>query len=278
MNDRIKSLLVLLIVLTAISFFQLSALGEQFFKYGELAGIAIIAAVLVISSIYDKTLRFKKHFTYEILLIFLGVFLSMFIAFDGHNQEFVTTAIAQRMMYFYLFYFMLHSIRVSQKSIERIILGIAIAYALLFIVQFIVYPTIIFDSRIDQERGTIRIFLPGLSFLIMAYFFAINKMLLDHKFIFGLPAFLFLIILILLGTRQILFTVLFITFLNIIFSGTFSSKFIITPLLILSCVALYFMFQNIFDELLNVTQEQSNEIEDDPRVKATQFFSDRFFS
>jgi hypothetical protein len=277
MKERSKVLIVLLIILTAISFFQLSALGEQFFKIGELAGIFIIVFLWALTLFYDKSNSFKHNFNYPLILIFFGVFLSMFMASSGHDQDFYITAIAQRMMYFYLLYFLLHNLRIRQNSIEKIILGIAILYALLFMIQFIIYPKIIFETRIEQERGTLRIFLPGLSFLIISYFYSINKILLKHKFIFLIPALLFLVIFILLGTRQILFSVLFVTLLNIIFSGTFTSKFIITPLLVICIFTLYFMFQNVFDELLQVTKEQSTEWTDDPRVKAAQYFLDDFY-
>jgi hypothetical protein len=272
MTESFKQVYIFAIILTAISFFQLSAIGESGFKILELLGIVLIVVVFVIHFVYDKGDLFPHRFRLEIFLMFFAVFLSMIAAFVWHKQSLQITAIAQRTMYFYIFYFAIHQTRIKSENLQKVILIVAITYTFLFILQFVIYPTIIFESRIDADRGTLRIFLPGLSFLLIGYFYSFNRIINNQEYKYFFLIVPFLIIFILLGTRQILFTVLFITMLNLLVSGTLQSKVLIGFLGIVSLIPLFFAFQEIFNEMIELSQKQADSMQEDVRIRAARFF------
>lgn len=175
-------------------------------------------------------------------------------------------------MYFYFFYFALHFIRISDVDLEKIIVYLAITYVVFYLLQFVAYPTVIFDVRTAEERGTVRIFLQGLSYLVLAYFYILNKLF--ERFTPGRLALLFLFfsIFILMGTRQIILTMFMLTVLNVLFSKKVKSKVMIMFLVIVSAIPVVFIFQDIFLSILSVTQEQSEGFEDDIRIRAATFF------
>lgn len=268
----VKRLIILFVIVASLGMYELAFLGKDMIKILELLGIGVIALIILLQLVYSKGENFKTNFGWEILLVFVGVILSMFTAFSGHNQGFTTTLIAQRFMYFYFFYFALHFIRISDVDLEKIIVYLAITYVVFYLLQFVAYPTVIFDVRTAEERGTVRIFLQGLSYLVLAYFYILNKLF--ERFTPGRLALLFLFfsIFILMGTRQIILTMFMLTVLNVLFSKKIKSKVMIMFLVIVSAIPVVFIFQDIFLSILSVTQEQSEGFEDDIRIRAATFF------
>lgn len=277
MPSSIRNIVLIAVILMSVAFFRISMLGESLFKLIEFASLGIIIAFFVIHIIYDQQIRFDKEFKHPIIFIFFGVVLSMFMAFWGHGQGVTTTAIAQRSMYFYLFYFFLHFMRIKFEDLEKIVFMFGLLYAALFILQYFAYPNELFDIRISVERGTIRIFLPGLSFMTLSYFLSLNKILNHHKYHHLTFIVLFLIVYVLFGTRQILGTILLVTILNIIFSGTVQSKVTLTILAIFAFFPIFLIFQDIFLQMLNLSQQQAGNFSDDVRIRAATYFLTTFF-
>lgn len=267
-----KKIIVLFVILASMGMFNLFILGETIIKVIELAGIGLIMMVIFLQFTYNQGKNFNYSFKWEILFIFTGLGLSMLTAYAGHGQGFSTTLIVQRFMYFYFFYFALHLIRISDSDLEKIMITIAIVYVVFYLIQFISYPNKIFDVRISVDRGTLRIFLPGLSYVFLAYFYILNLQF--TRFSIGklLLLFLFLSIFVLLGTRQIIFSIFLLTIINVLLSKRVKSKTLILILVLLGIIPVVFMFQDIFLNLLAVSQFQSQGIEDDIRVRAAGFF------
>ncbi len=267
-----KTPIIVFIIIASLGMFNLAALGPSVIKVLELAGIGVIAAVILLQFVYTKEDGFDKRFKVEVSIILISVFLSMFMAYSGHNQGFSTTIIAQRFMYFYLFYFALHLIRIPDYDLEKIIVYLAIVHVLFYMIQFASYPARVFDVRTSDERGTLRIFLPGLSYLVLGYFYMLNKIF--ERFTPGKLALLFFFfsIFILMGTRQILFSTFLLTMLYILLSKRVKSKILILVIAALSVVPVIFMFQDIFLSLLDVSQQQSEGFAEDIRVRAATFF------
>jgi len=277
MSNGMKNIIFLFVALCGITFFRFSFIGENGYKLLELAGIGLIVLFVVLQLVYERNELFPFHFKYEIILILFGVLLSMFMAAYAHGQNLKTTAIAQRSMYYYFFYVFLHIIRLRKEHVEKMILYMAIGYSFLFLLQFALFPTMLFDARVDMERGTIRIFLPGLSFLLLAFFYSLNKVIYDQNYNFVIPPVLFLIIVVLLGTRQILFALLLVSAVNVILSGTLNSKFVIGVIAMLAVVPMYLLFKDIITELIQLSQTQAEGIGEDVRVRAAHFFLTDFY-
>lgn len=273
----IKRLLIIFIIITSLELFNIAALGDGLVKMAEISGIGLMALVILLQIVYNKGESFILNFKWEITAIFVSVLLSVLMAYYGHGQSYSITIIAQRFMYFYLFYFALHHIKLDNSDLEQLMIYLAIVHAVFYIIQFFAYPNILFNVRIALDRGTIRIFLQGMSYLILSYFFILNRLFDQFRLSRLLLLFFFFSIFILMGTRQLIFTMFMLTMINILFSNKIKSKLLIFTLVILASIPLFFMFQNIFINLLSVSEAQSQSFEDDIRVRSATFFLTDFF-
>lgn len=272
-----KRAIILFIIVASMGAYEIAFLGKDMIKILELSGIAMIALIIMLQIVYSGGERFKMNFVWEIAIILFGVFLSMFTAYTGHHQGFSTTIVAQRFMYFYFLYMALHFIRISDIDLEKIIIYLGITFVLFYAIQFIVYPTVIFDVRTAVERGTVRIFLQGLSYVILAYFLILNKLF--EEFSPGRLALLFIFfsIFIIMGTRQVILVMFLLTVMNVLFSKRVKSKSLILLLVVASAVPIILIFQDIFLGILSVSQQQSEGFEEDIRVQAATFFLTELF-
>ena len=272
-----KRLLVFFIVITSMELFSVAFLGENLIKIAELSGIGVIVLTIILQFVYNRGDGFKLKFKNEIVIIFISIILSMYMAYAGHNQSFTNTAIAQRFMYFYLFYFALHLIRISDTDLKQMMLFLAIVHVIFYLLQFFAYPTILFNIKVTNDRGTLRIFLAGLSYLILAYFYVLNNLF--KQFTIGRLGLLFFFfsVFILMGTRQLIFSMFLLTIVNVLLSKRVKSKLLILTLVVLAAIPVFFMFQDIFMNLLSVSQEQSEDVEDDIRIRAATYFLTELF-
>jgi len=267
----------ILILLSSAHFFRIKYLSQDMLQVIQIAAIGLMFAFIVFQEIYWKTSTLKHHFTIPILIIFTGVLLSMFTAYTEHGQPFQISMWAQRFMYFYLLYFLLHIIRIPVKQMENILFYIGVVYALAFLIQYVIYPRTLFDVRMGMERGTIRIFIPGLPFLNLAYFICLNKIFVNQSYLKTGWLILFLSVFILSGTRSILAGPLLVTLMALAFSKGVRSRSVITGLVIIGAGLVYYMFQDIIQNLINISEAQSMHSSQNIRLRAAEFFLTDFF-
>jgi len=272
-----KRLLVIFAIIASLELFNAAALGEGLVKMVQMAGIGLIALIILLQMVYNHDENFRMNFGWEISAIFVSLVLSVLMAYYGHGQVYSITIIAQRFMYFYLFYFALHRLKIPVTDLEKIIVFLGVVNALFYIMQFVAYPTVIFNVRISEDRGTIRIFLQGMSYLVLAYFFILNRLFSEFRLSRMMLLLLFFSIFILMGTRQLIFSMFMLTMLNVLFSNKVKSKILIFALVLLAAIPVFFMFQGIFMSLLDVSKSQSAGIEDDIRIRSATYFLTEFF-
>ncbi len=268
---------ILVIILGSLEFFKIYFLSEFILKQIQIGSLGLILMFIIIEYIYNREERFVPTFSIEIGLILLAVFASMFIAFNEHGQNFKTSLIAQRFMYFYAFYYMLHALRIKPDDLITIIVILGVLISILYIVQYSIHPFELFVVRVEEERGTLRIFFPGQSYIFMTYFFSLLKFFDKYKYYWLLITLLTFTIVILLGTRIIITTSILCTLIFLLTSKKVKSKLILIPLGILLIVPFYFLFQDIFTNLIELSQRQRVTFSENARVKAVQFFLSEFF-
>ena len=270
--------LAVIVILSAVSFYRIVLLSKDMIYLIQAGVFGLMFIMLVFQLIYWKVPLIQHHFTAPILLIFTGVLLSMIGAYAFHNQGFEVSLWAQRFMYFYLFYFFLHLLKLPINQIEKIIFIFGLAYAFGFLLQYVIYPTTLFDVRIDPSRGTVRIFIPGFSFMLLAFFFSLQNIFYKNSVRHGIYLLLFFSILVLSGTRQVIANISLISFLALIFSKRVKSKLLLYFLAFMAAVAVYFLFQDIINNLLAISQEQTQDAENEiTRLKTTKFFLTEFY-
>ncbi len=268
----LKRIIVIFVILCSLHFYDIRYLSEKMIEILEIAGIGVCALLFIIHLVYDKQAWIKLHFNVEIIMIAIAVFLSMFIAFSAHGQNFTATLIVQRFMYFYLFYYMLHTLRMEKLEIMRIIFYFGFAFFALYILQYLAYPFKFIHTRMEFDRGTLRIWLVGNGYLTFAYFLCLAQFYYTQKLKYVLFCFLFIIVFILSGTRQNLAVILLLTSMSILFSHQLKSKVLIFFLIFIGLIPAVYVFRHIITEMFIISQQQTSKAGDDVRLRAAIFF------
>ena len=268
----LKKSIVVFIILCSLELYNLTFIPESLTKALGLLGALVIIGLLIINVIYNERISFKLNFKYEIIILLVAVFISMFMAKIFHGQSIPTTLLVQRYMYYLLFYFLLAYLRLDQYELMRIIIYFAIAYFFIYLIQYAIYPSRIFRGRASLDRGTIRIFLDGYVYLISALFIGLFQFYNFNKIKYIIVSGMAVIILVLQGTRQSMAAAGLLIIISVIFSKQAKSKFLYMFLLLLGGISIFIIFQDIFMNLLEVTQHEQNQSTDNVRVRAATFF------
>ena len=243
----------------------------------HLAGIGIILFLIISYGVYDSSIKFKPNFTIFILIILISLPTSMYVAKTQHNQSIQLSLIGQRHMYYYFLYFAAHATKFRPKDIERIFLYFGILFMLLYLIQMVTFPNKLFNARVFKDRGTIRIFMPGLTYMIVGYFYTLQNFLEKNKIKYVLYNFIALSIMILIGSRSLLFVVLLITIINLLVSKQIKSRILIYLLSIIAGFIIIIIFKNIFVQLIEVTQRTKETGLENVRIRAAIFYLTRMF-
>ena len=211
-------------------------------------------------------------------LLIISVCLSTIVAYYAHNQPFYLTFYEQRPVYYFLFYFVLHYFRFTRKELERLLLILGLVYASLYIFQRVVYPYRLLNVKYFWDRGTLRIFLPGFDFLIISFFYLLNRF--REKFEVKNLVFIsvFLLTLVFSGTRQFLVAILFLSLVYLVFARKLKYRFIIFAGMVLGMIFFFYRYGDIARGLIEATNETRVSGDENIRVLAAKFFIKDFYS
>jgi len=270
-----KYIVQFVIIFSFIAYFQLFKfvyIPNSIRILSQVAVGGIIILMILFKIIYFPEKIEKMNFAGPILIMLLGSIPSYFVAYFYHNQNFIYSIYANRTFFFLLLYFFFHFYKIPPAFIVKVIVIIGLIAVVLFYVQYYLYPRLILDIRSSEDRGTIRLFVPGMLCSIVAYFYFLNKYFENNKIKVLLLALVCLGIFILQGTRQMIFALFFLTMVNLILSKKVKSKVLMLFAISLASVAVFFLFREIFMELIAVSSKQSQNYSGDIRVRAATFF------
>jgi hypothetical protein len=148
----------------------------------------------------------------------------------------------------------------------------AVIFLFIYFLQYAIYPKILFGVRAGEDRGTIRIFIPGGSFAGFMYYYFLQKAFTSEKKYYFIYCLIFLAVPVLQGTRSSVLVLLLGTFIFILFNRQVKSKIIVTFLIAISALFVYFIFQDIIMNMIDVSKSQASQDDDDIRVRAAKFF------
>jgi hypothetical protein len=274
---RLNNWVVIATILCSTSIYQLTLLGNKMQKGAEMAGIVLIVGAIIISLAYSGEKPVRQHFILPIVLILLSLVSSMFMAYYSREQPLGETLYAQRAVYYYLFYFMLHQLRIEARDLERIIIAFALVHVALYLLQFFAYPTILFDAYIRADRGTIRIYLTGGDYMSLALYFGVQHFFRSNRFLYLWLVLLILVIFILMGGRQVLATIALMVVIFLFFDRRIKSRFFLIFMGAVAAVAGFFIFQDIFEALFQATRSNAAIGENYIRLRASEFYLTDFF-
>lgn len=272
-----KKFILISVILCSLELFTLIFLPDLVIEVVEMAGVGIIAFFLLLYFVYGETRPGKMRFTLPIVLVLISVVFSMIGAYMFQEQSFSSTLIAQRVLYYYLVYFLLHYLKVPLEYIIKTIVVLAIVYMVIYVAQYLVYPTALIKSKMFMDRGTLRIFMPGAGFLVIAYFIWLYSFFNTYKFKYILLLLAAWIVFVLLGTRQVIGAVLLLSIIFMVQSKVVKSRFLFFALIALGLIPVYLIFQDIINAMFDLTVSQSNSAESGIRVRAARFFLTDFY-
>jgi hypothetical protein len=273
-----RKVLLILIILCSVRFYELIFIPEVVAKAAEWLGIGLIAGLLVIFMVYDREPLMKHHFAFPIVLILFSVVLSMFGAYAFQDQSFTATAYAQRAIYFYLIYFLLHYMRMPGDFIIRLIVTLGLVWMGIYLVQYSLFPKQILSTPIFEERGTIRILLEGTGYFVISYFIWLYFTFRGFKLKFAMFLVLSLAVFVLMGTRQVIASIVLLTILFILQSRVVKSRFFIFMLIGLAFIPVFFLFQDVIYSMLDVTRRQTQNLTSYVRFESARYFLTEFFT
>lgn len=268
----LKKFVLISVILCSLELYTLVFLPDMVIEVVEMAGIAIILFFLVLYIVYGEERQGKKRFAMPVWMILVAVLLSMIGAMVFQEQSFSTTAIGQRVIYYYLIYFLLHYLKIPTDYIRKTIVAFAIVYMVLYVAQYIIFPTALIKSKMFMDRGTLRIFMPGAGFLVIAYFIWLHSFFKTYKFKYFLLLLGAMMVFVLLGTRQVLASMLLLSIVFMLQSKVIKSRVLFFMLIGVALVPVYFLFQDIINSMLDVTVSQSQSAGTNVRVKAARYF------
>jgi hypothetical protein len=274
---RVNIIILSFIILCSTSFYKLKLLGGPVQKVAELMGAGVILLMIILYLVYSDQKSIRQHYVTPIILIFLSMLTSMVMAYVIHEQKFMLTLFAQRALYYYLLYFLLHQLRFHPGDLQKIIIFFGLVYVGLYLIQVVLYPNVIFDAYVRQDRGTIRIYLPGSGFMAATFYIVLQRFLRSNKFIYLIISLLILSIYVMTGGRQSLAIVIFVTILFILIDTRVRSRILLIFLGMIAAMAIFFMFQQIFLELFTTSKEHMAMGDEYIRIRAARYYLTDFF-
>lgn len=272
----VKKLFLFIIILFSIELYNLTFLGDSVSML-NMVGIVLLIPIIILHGVYDDSVRFKSGFTFFIILILISVPTSIYIAMTQHNQSIGLSILGERHIFYYLAYFAFHAIKARPKDIVRLFMVFGILFIALYLIQTLLYPFKLFNTRMFYDRGTLRIFLSGMSLMVVVYFYTLQKFLELNKFKYLFFNLLALSVMVLIGSRSLLFVVLLVTIINLILSKRIKSRVLIYILSIAGLVVIFFLFQSIFTQLLEASKETKDSGASNIRIKAIRFYFRNMF-
>jgi len=268
----VRNLIILFIFFGSANFFMFTFIPRQMLLLLSFASNILMLTGIALTLVYYKGKWFPQKFGVEVGLIFLSLALAVYGAKWGHGQGFGLSIWALNFMYFYLLYFFLHAVRVKPEDLEKLLIFMGIIYIGFFIGQYVLYPTILFDSRISEDRGTIRVFIPGAAFAGLVFYLFLQKTFTTGNKLFLLFCLSFMIIPLLQGTRSSTLTTLLGAFIYILGSKRVKSKLLVSLMITASVAIIFFLFNDLIMNLIQVSEEQASQEGEDIRIRATKFF------
>jgi hypothetical protein len=273
---RVNNLFVILIILCSTGFYNFSKLGSGQ-KAAELMGAVMIIALLAMHLIYSDQLTFKKNFVPFILLIFLGAASSIITANYVKEQTITASIFAERAVFYYFFYFLLHQLKIRPRDLEIIFIIFAVIHVCLYLLQYFAYPKILFDVYMMADRGTIRIYLKGSDYLALCFFMSMYFWLKTNKLIYAIYMLAAFSIFLLLGGRQTIALMILVLVLAVFFTRQVRSRLFISVMIVISAACVFYMFQDIFKELLVTSNRDRSQGSSYVRIKAAKYFLTTFY-
>ena len=279
----IKKLITFIVLLTSAEFFTLFIFSEDTIKIVEAAVIIFLFIALLNKVLFFKEVnkhRYTDNFKKGVLLILLGVFVSIMPAYLYHSQPPEITLVTQRAMYYYLLFFYLYKYKIDEKYLKKIIIVMATLYSAVYFGALInvnlVQPSI--QAKVLEERETTRLAIPGILYIIVAFFISLDKIVAEKKYLYFSFFLIFLANAITTGTRAVIFSLGILTMLYLMKSlrkGRLLATTLVLAAIVLGGFYFYEILRSSYDLLIQASTLEEGNIQ--VRLATASYFLEDFF-
>lgn len=270
-----NSLLLIILIICSINFFELQSLKGSVFKYLEF-GYLLIAIIFSMPYSFPQS----QGFVLPVQLISFSIFISIFISSLTRGQSTIDSIGGTIPVLIWFVFFYLKHIDFPIADIEKIVVSYGIIYLILYFFQFTHADKGYFVdlSTIDTSRGITRIVFPGRGLFYLTIFIAINKLTTNksNRMFWVFLSLLGIIVTVMQVTRQFILATVIIYLFHFLKDINLFKKLIV----LCGTIVLIFYFsqsQNPIVKGLRETQVRTEESGTDyVRVRAGIFFLEDF--
>jgi len=275
LKKSVEVFVILFVILGYIRFFEPVFISNRLLNYSQFVSV-FVAVILGASRILGNT----KRFGLPMLMLLFAIVFSMFMAMLYWDQSLKDTLLCSYEHLIVIFFFFIASSKLSMKDFEKIILGLGLAYLVLFVIQYLSLPKIVFGKsnwgtdEFVERRGTIRFVFPSGGVFFLLSFFAFNKLTLGikPKLLYIFLSITGLVVPVIQVTRQFIAATVLLFGYNILKNISTSKAIILLGLLSFGAYVILNSDIEIVKGLLEQTESDLGDGSDYIRVQAAEFF------
>ena len=189
-----------------------------------LVGFNIKSSILtfVLGAFVLLEIKAKTEYSALIKLFIVCIFCSCISSYVYRGQHSIYTTFTQSFVYLGLaFYFVCSRLKIKINELEKSLVIIGLISVVAYLVQYAVYPTVIFADALNEYTTEIRIRMCGSLIYSFLFFYGINKYVTKHSAKYLLYAGLAFICIMIMGFRSLTLSLLILGFFEYLYvSGT----------------------------------------------------------
>lgn len=266
-------IIFIILLLFSIHFWDLRYIPQKL--NAENLAVYLFCGFAFIMVIHKSNMRFK----YAIFVLVIGLIINSIAAFLNLRQSPKLTILSFSFYYFIFLYFALHYFRFKRKFMESTIIIFGVIYSIIFVIQYKIYPTVIFNSDAISAVEARQFEIIGHGFLMLAYFLALNRFLINRKVINLVLALGFMMVLMKSDFRTLIAGALITSAFMVYKLVRFNARdFFIIVFIVLAFIGLmqYRGVAYIIDKMISQTESNIEEGDKYVRLIQLEFFYKRY--
>ena len=264
---------LVLCVLAWYSCYGWIALKNYVTTFQAITGVVVL---YLLFSCYSEIFSFRHKI---ISLIFIGQLVTAIVEFLMYGQSIFGLYKVFLPSFAILIYFYLHKHRINPETVEKFLIISAVIYFCCWLIQIYEFPNYIFGMQRDdflenfESRGFYRFWIPTKEHFPFLVFYFLCLFSIKRKFLYIIIAFIAFGCVVLHVARQIIIWTLLFAVIYFMIQNKKSVKSTIV-LILISVISLncFFSKSEVVSNLIEITENQQANIEDDIRKEASEYF------
>jgi hypothetical protein len=174
-NDFFSKAFIVVVLLLTIHFWNLKYIPQKYNAENLLTWFICGFSLFMVIN------KEKMRFTGAIFFFIFGLLVNTLAAYVHIHQGPIKTLLSYSFYYFIFFYFFLHYMKPDRRFIEKVIVTFGIIYSFIYVIQYAIYPYVLFSEDALTAEGGKQFAIVGHGFHMLAYFIVLNRYLIERK-------------------------------------------------------------------------------------------------